>query len=146
MSSWPEGVELTEVRGGGTNLHPQDKKTKVEDNFFSMKGPEVFKLSLPKVHSMILNILNRNNINKSDIDFIIPHQASGRGVDAYSRYGGFEAEKIMNIVGDTGNCVSASLPLALSLAYESKFIHKDSIVLLVGTGAGLSIASSVIRL
>ena len=48
MSSWPEGVELTEVRGGGTNLHPQDKKTKVEDNFFSMKGPEVFKLSLPK--------------------------------------------------------------------------------------------------
>ena len=45
---------------------------------------------------MIINILNRNNINKSDIDFIIPHQASGRGVDAYSRYGGFEAEKIMN--------------------------------------------------
>tara|TARA_B100001250_G_C19722678_1_gene754566 strand:- start:1006 stop:1293 length:288 start_codon:yes stop_codon:yes gene_type:complete len=95
---------------------------------------------------MILNLLDRNNLNKSNIDFVIPHQASGRAVDAYSKYGGFEAKKIMNIVSNTGNCVSASLPLALSLAYESKLIRKDSIVLLVGTGAGLSIASSIVRL
>ena len=145
MSSWPEGAKLTEVRGGGTNLHPQDNNTKNEDNLFSMNGPEVFKLSLRKVYDMIINILDRNNLVRSDIDFLIPHQASGKGVNAYSKYGGFEAKKIMNIIDKTGNCVAASLPLAFAIAYENKSIHKGDLIFLIGTGAGLSIASAIIR-
>ena len=66
MSSWPKGSNLTEVRGGGTNLHPQDKLTQNSDNLFSMQGPKVFKFSLPKVHKMIRNMLKRNNINQLD--------------------------------------------------------------------------------
>ena len=146
MSSWPKGSNLTEVRGGGTNLHPQDKETEDEDNLFSMNGPEVFKYSLPKVYEMILTILNRNQISQSDIDFLIPHQASGKGVKAYWKFGGFEKSKVMDIVNETGNCVAASLPLALVMAYEKKNIKKDDVILLVGTGAGLSIASAIIRL
>ena len=60
MSSWPGGAELTQVKGGGTNLHPQDNITKDEDNLFSMNGPEVFKYSLRKVYNMISEILDRN--------------------------------------------------------------------------------------
>ena len=146
MSTWPKAANLTQVRGGGTSLHPQDSATKHEDNLFSMNGPEVFKFSLPKVHDMILNVLNRNNISQSDIDFLIPHQASGKGVDAYSKYGGFENKKIMNIVDKTGNCVAASLPLAFAMAYDDKIIDKNSLVFLIGTGAGLSIASALIKL
>ena len=52
----------------------------------------------------------------------------------------------MNIVDKTGNCVSASLPLALVMAYEKDLINKNSLIFLVGTGAGLSIASCLIRL
>ena len=146
MSSWPEGAGLTEVRGGGTNLHPQDTITKDEDNLFSMNGPEVFKLSLPKVYDMISNILDRNNISKTDIDFLIPHQASDKAIRAYSKYGGFETEKVINIISETGNCVAASLPLALVMGYKNNFIIKDDLIFLVGTGAGLSIASAIIRL
>ena len=146
MESWPDGAHLTEVRGGGTNLHPQDSATKNADNLFSMSGPEVFKYALPKVHSMIKRILKNNNISQSDIDLLIPHQASGRGVKAYSRFGGFNQDKVMNIVEKTGNCVAASLPLALSIAYERDIIKKDSLIFLVGTGAGLSISCSIIRL
>ena len=146
MSSWPEGAALTEVRGGGTNLHPQDTITKDEDNLFSMNGPEVFKLSLPKVYDMISNILDRNNISKTDIDFLIPHQASDKAIRAYSKYGGFETEKVINIISETGNCVAASLPLALVMGYKNNFIIKDDLIFLVGTGAGLSIASAIIRL
>ena len=46
----------------------------------------------------------------------------------------------------TGNCVAASLPLALAMSYENKFIDKGDLVFLVGTGAGLSIASALIKL
>tara|TARA_Y100000996_G_C22520693_1_gene642329 strand:+ start:514 stop:1482 length:969 start_codon:yes stop_codon:yes gene_type:complete len=146
MSSWPEGAELTQVKGGGTNLHPQDSITKNEDNLFSMNGPEVFKYSLRKVYNMISEILDRNDICKSNIDLLIPHQASGRGVDAYSKYGGFENEQVMNIISKTGNCVAASIPLALAMAFEDKRIKKGDLIFFAGTGAGLSIASAVVRL
>tara|TARA_B100001750_G_C15432991_1_gene559317 strand:- start:105 stop:1073 length:969 start_codon:yes stop_codon:yes gene_type:complete len=146
MNSWPEGANLTEVRGGGTNLHPQDIITKKDDNLFSMKGPEVFKFSLPKVYDMILSILKRNNISQSDIDLLVPHQASGKGVRAYSKFGGFDKNKVMDIVSQTGNCVAASLPLALVMAHKKDLINKGDLIFLVGTGAGLSIASSIIRL
>ena len=146
MSSWPGGAELTQVKGGGTNLHPQDSITKNEDNLFSMNGPKVFKYSLRKVDNMISEILDRNDISKSDIDLLIPHQASGRGVDAYSKYGGFEKEQVMNIISKTGNCVAASIPLALAMAFEDKRIKKGDLIFFAGTGAGLSIASAVVRL
>ena len=145
MTSWPKGAHLTEVRGGGTNLHPQDSKTKNEDNLFSMDGPEVFKYTLPKVYEMILKILKRNNLSQPDIDLLIPHQASGKGVRAYSKFGGFNKNKVMDIVDKTGNCVAASLPLALAMALEKNMINKNSTILLVGTGAGLSIASTIIK-
>ena len=139
-------LDSLEVRGGGTNLHPQDEATKDEDNLFSMNGPEVFKYSLPKVYQMILSILKRNQLSQADVDLLIPHQASGKGVKAYWKFGGFDKTKVMDIVNETGNCVAASLPLALVMAFEQKKINKDDIVLLVGTGAGLSIASAIIKL
>ena len=52
----------------------------------------------------------------------------------------------MDIVNETGNCVAASLPLAFVIAFEQKKINNDDTVLLVGTGAGLSIASAIIKL
>ena len=146
MSSWPEGANLTEVRGGGTNLHPQDAKTISSDNLFSMNGPEVFRFTLPKVYDMIVEILKRNDFSNSDINLVIPHQASGKGVKAYYKFGGFTEKQVMDIVGKTGNCVAASIPLALAIAFEKGLVSKDSIILLVGTGAGLSIASAIIRL
>ena len=146
MSSWPKGSNLTQVRGGGTFLHPQDDKTEFKDNLFSMNGPKVFRYSLPKVRSMILNILKNNNLNQSDIDILIPHQASGKGLEAYSKFGGFDKKQVVNIIAKTGNCVAASLPLAFNMAHSDGLIGQNSLILLVGTGAGLSISCAIIKL
>ncbi len=116
------------------------------DNLFSMNGPEVFKFSLPKVHGLIKKILKRNHIMKGDIDLLIPHQASGKGVQAYVKYGRFKKDKVMNIVDTTGNCVAASIPLALAIALESGRASRGDVVMLVGTGAGLSLASAIIKI
>ena len=67
-------------------------------------------------------------------------------IKAYSKYGGFEKGQVMNILPKTGNCVAASIPLALAMALENKKIIKDDLIFFVGTGAGLSIASAVVRL
>ena len=145
MESYPEGATLTEVRGGGTNLHPQDPATKKSDNLFSMNGPLIFKMALDKVYIRINKDLEANNMSKEDIKLLIPHQASGKGVRAYSKFGGFKKEQVMDIVETTGNCVAASLPLALVMAQKQNLFNEGDLIYLIGTGAGLSIASTLIK-
>ena len=145
METWPEGHDLTEVRGGGTNLHPQDEETNIDDNLFSMNGPRIYKMARKKVYDVIKNDLKNNNLKPNDIDCLVPHQASLLAIKAYSTYGGFKENNVVNIIAKTGNCVAASLPLAFAMACENKQIERNDLVYLVGTGAGLSIASLLLR-
>ena len=145
MKTYPEGSDLTEVRGGGTNLHPQDSITSIADNLFSMNGPQVYKMARKKVYDLIVSDLNKNNLSISDIDLVIPHQASGMAVKAYSKFGGFNESQVIDIIGNTGNCVAASIPLALVTAYNDKRIHENNLLYFIGTGAGLSVASCLIK-
>jgi len=145
MQTWPEGASYTEVRGGGTNLHPHDDQTTYDDNLFSMNGPMIYKMARKKVYKLIQKDLKDNNLNISDIDCLVPHQASLLAIKAYSKFGGFDEDKVINIISKTGNCVAASLPLALAIACEKKKIIRDDYVYLIGTGAGLSIGSIILR-
>ena len=145
MNTYPDGASLTEVRGGGTHLHPQDKETKKSDNLFSMNGPQVYRMARKKVYDLIKKDLEKNNLETTDISLVIPHQASGMAVKAYSKYGGFDVNNVVDIIDKTGNCVAASIPLALVLAYKDNRIKQGDLLYLVGTGAGLSIASCIIK-
>ena len=145
MNTYPEGLHLTEVRGGGTNLHPHDKETKFSDNLFSMNGPMIYKMARKIVYNQIQLDLKNNNLKVDDIDLVVPHQASGLAVKAYSKYGGFEKDKIVNILEKTGNCVAASLPLALAIAFEENKFKRGDLIYLIGTGAGISVASCLLR-
>ena len=145
MKTWPKGSHFTEVKGGGTNLHPHDKETKFSDNLFAMNGPMIYKMARKTVYNKIQEDLNKNNIKIDDINLLIPHQASGLAVKAYTKFGGFKKERVVNIIDKTGNCVAASLPLALALAYEDKRFKSGDIIYFIGTGAGLSVASCLLR-
>ena len=145
MNTYPEGSHLTEVRGGGTNLHPHDKETSFSDNLFTMNGPMIYKMARKTVYNQIQLDLENNNLNINDIDLVVPHQASGLAVKAYSKYGGFSNDKVVNILDKTGNCVAASLPLALAIAYEENRIKRGDLIYFIGTGAGLSVASCLLR-
>ena len=145
MNTYPEGLHLTEVRGGGTNLHPHDKETKFSDNLFSMNGPMIYKMARKIVYNQIQLDLKNNNLKVDDIDLVVPHQASGLAVKAYSKYGGFKKDKIVNILEKTGNCVAASLPLALAIAFEENKFKRGDLIYFIGTGAGLSVASCLLR-
>ena len=145
METWPKGANLTEVRGGGTNLHPQDNKTTLEDNLFSMNGPGIYKMARKKVYDRLKEDLKENNLTPNDINLLIPHQASGLAVKAYSKYGGFDEKKVINIIDTTGNCVAASIPLALSIAYEQNKLKRGDLIYFAGTGAGLSIGSMLLK-
>ncbi len=146
MNTWPKGATYTEVKGGGTNKHPQDSHTTDADNLFTMNGPMIYKMARKYVYSMIQDDLKEVGVKKSDIKLVIPHQASGLAVKAYTKYGEFTSEQVMDIIGYTGNCVAASLPLALALAHEEGKFNEGDLVYLIGTGAGLSVASVLLKI
>ena len=145
MKTWPSGSALTEVRGGGTNKHPQDPDTNSADNLFSMDGPAVYKIARKQVYRMILETLNITGLDPKSIDWIVPHQASGKAIEAYRSTGIFDEDKVIDIVSEFGNCVAASLPMAFSIAVKEGRIKRGDLVLMIGTGAGLSVACSLIR-
>jgi len=145
MKTWPSGANLTEVRGGGTNKHPQGPETTISDNLFTMDGPAIYKIARKQVYKMMLKTLKATGLEREDIDWIIPHQASGKAVEAYISSGGFKPEKVVNIISKYGNCVAASVPMALSIAVNDGRIKRGETVLLIGTGAGLSAACALIK-
>tara|TARA_Y100000994_G_scaffold210500_1_gene184425 strand:+ start:87 stop:1046 length:960 start_codon:yes stop_codon:yes gene_type:complete len=145
METFPEGALFTQVKGGGTYRHPDNPKTLDQDHYFTMAGPNVYKMARKKVYNMISKSLSKNNLNVKDIDLVIPHQASGTAIKAYSKFGGFDESKVMNIIGDYGNCVSASIPLALCIAIKENKLQRGNLAMMIGTGAGLSVASAIIK-
>ena len=144
MSTWPKGAASTEVRGFGTRCGPSDPRTRPEDNLFSMDGPTVYKMALRRLPGLVRQLLADHGLGADDVDWVVPHQASGPGVALASRLG-FPPERTVNIVGEYGNCVAASIPMALAHLAASGRIRRGQRVLLLGTGAGFSVAGALLR-
>tara|TARA_B110000438_G_scaffold287046_1_gene318919 strand:+ start:123 stop:1088 length:966 start_codon:yes stop_codon:yes gene_type:complete len=145
MKTWPSGAHLTEVRGGGTNKHPQDLDTTYADNLFTMDGPGVYKIARKQVYKMVMKSLKYTRLFQRDIDWVIPHQASGKAVEAYVSIGRFSKEKVISTISSFGNCVAASLPMALAITIKENKIKRGQNIMLIGTGAGLSAACAILK-
>ena len=144
LGTWPKGAPFTEVRGGGTRQHPDDPTTRPADNLFHMDGPAIYKMALRRVPAVFGKLFTRCGVKPSEIDVVVPHQASGPAVQAAERFG-FRPEAIVRRVHEEGNCVAASIPLALAYAHEQGRIQRGDLVMLCGTGAGLSVLGLLIR-
>ena len=79
-----------------------------------------------------------------DIDLVVPHQPSKPGVESLARWG-FGRERVVDIVSEYGNCIAASMPMALATAHADGRLARGKRVLLIGTGAGMSIGVAVLE-
>ena len=77
----------------------------------------------------------------SSIEVLVPHQASGHGVQSISSRLGFTSEQVIFNLPTRGNCVAASIPLALTEAVEAGRVQRGDRVLLAGTAAGLTLGA-----
>ena len=146
QKTWTEGAHSTEIRGGLTNYHPKyfSEDTK-EEYMFDMNGKNILALSLKEIPKMFEEFLKKNNIKISDIDMVIPHQAS-IAMPLIMQKLGFDKNKFIDEVKDFGNMVSASVPLTLAHALENKKIKKGDLIFLIGTAAGLTTNMMLIKL
>jgi len=145
MTTWPEGADSTEFRGAGTRRPPFiSDETRPEDYLFHMKGPKIFRYAIPRAKEAMEMIFNRNNLEVKDIDRLVLHQASGKAIEQYVKYG-FERDKVEKNLDEYGNCISASIPMTLAIADREGRLKRGDKVMMGGTGAGLSVAFVLLR-
>lgn len=138
------GADSTQIRGGGTLHHPNNPTTTPEMNLFHMQGPAVFKQALQVLGPFLDRFFCQIGWERTQLDAVVPHQASRHGIDLLTRKLGFRSEQIVNNLALRGNCVSASIPLALAEAVASGRIQRGNRIMLIGTGAGLTLGTLVL--
>ena len=111
---------------------------------FDMNGKTVLSLSMKKIPEMMKEFLENNDMKISDIDMVVPHQASVAMPIVMEKLGVTE-DRFINEVKEFGNMVSASVPLALAHGLENRKIKNGDTILLIGTAAGLTTNLLLIR-
>lgn len=137
--------EILQIPGGGS-IHPTTEQT-VRDglHYLKMDGSEVFKIAVRTMELAVREVLNRANLTVDQIDCLIPHQANSRILTAVTERLELPRDKVFINVDRYGNMSSASTVVALYEAVKHGQIKKDSKVVLVAFGGGLTWASAVIR-
>jgi 3-oxoacyl-[acyl-carrier-protein] synthase-3 len=108
-----------------------------------MDGPRLFKLVAHHIVPFFEETLKKAMLELKDIDHVIPHQASQSALELVRRRLTIEQSKFHNLILERGNCVSASIPMVLHHLIETRQLHKGQKVMLLGTGAGVSLGSIV---
>ena len=129
--------------GGGSARHPSFLNHNPEDDLFHMDGPAVLRMVRGIAHEFLEELYPGLSKGILDIDVVVPHQASKVGLMMLERFG-WPRSKIMSTLETLGNCVAASIPATLYQGVIDGNIQRGDKVLLVGTGAGLSIGGLVI--
>jgi 3-oxoacyl-[acyl-carrier-protein] synthase III len=141
FATYSSAAELTEIRGGGSFRHPSDPRTVPEDFLFHMDGPQVFKKATVLLGPFIETFLADAGRRREDFQAVVPHQASLSGVQTLTSRYGFHSEQVILNLANRGNCIAASIPLALAEAVADGRVKRGHRILLLGTGAGLTIGA-----
>lgn len=110
-----------------------------------MNGNMVFKHAVVRFQEVIEEALNQNNLTAKDIDILIPHQANLRISKFIQSKLGFPDENVFNNIQKYGNTTGASIPIAMSEAWEEGKIKPGDLVCLAAFGSGFTWASALIR-
>jgi 3-oxoacyl-[acyl-carrier-protein] synthase-3 len=146
--TYPQGYPFCQIRAGGSNLHPaHSDETQYSDGaYFEMRGRELYRLVAELSPAFINEGLQNAGLLKSDIDYVVPHQASGLGLQHLTKRLGFPKDKVVNIFARAGNQIAASLPMALHELLSTRTDLKGKKLMLMGSGAGLTLGFGVLGL
>jgi 3-oxoacyl-[acyl-carrier-protein] synthase-3 len=110
-----------------------------------MRGNEVFKVAVKTLGAVAEQALKANNIDKSDLDWLIPHQANLRIIQATAKRLGLPLEKVILTVQDHGNTSAASVPMALDVGVRDGRIKRGQLILMEAFGGGFTWGSILMR-
>ncbi len=133
---------LLNVSAGVSRHH---ERLREEGAFLRMKGNEVFRMAVNTLGRIVDETLEANGMQKSDVKWLVPHQANIRIIQATAKKLGLPMEQVVLTVAEHGNTSSASIPLALDKAVRDGRIQRNDILLLEAFGGGFTWGSALIR-
>ena len=116
-----------------------------EHDFLQMDGKSTFKVAVTKLGGMVEEVLAAHNFSDADIDWLIPHQANLRIINAVAKRVGLASEKIILTLEEHGNTSAASIPLAMDTAIRDGRVKPGHNLLLEAFGAGFSWGAALIK-
>jgi 3-oxoacyl-[acyl-carrier-protein] synthase-3 len=151
-------ILATYLRADGTGAHllhipntgmgyPHDGATppKAVDRFLQMNGRAIYEFAVNAVPEAVRATCAKAGIRVEDIDFLVPHQANRRIINAAAERLGMKKEQIVSNVDELGNTSAASIPLALWMALRRKQVTPPATCALVGFGGGLTWGAAIVR-
>lgn len=134
------GILAFELGADGTGA-----KHLYQDEYIIMNGREVFKFAVRQMGESCVNVLDKAGLSKEDVDFLIPHQANIRIMEASRQRLELPVEKMSKTVNKYGNTSAASIPISIVEELEAGKIKDDDVIVMVGFGGGLTWGAIAIR-
>ena len=135
-SDGANGTDHLLMSGGGSR-HPATYETiDKRMHYIRQDGRQVFKAAVTSMAEVAQEIMNRNNLKAEDVDYLVPHQANQRIIDATAERMGVDKSKVVSNVAMYGNTTAGTIPICLAELDEQQKLHTGSNLVLVSFGAG----------
>ncbi|WP_224488016.1 beta-ketoacyl-ACP synthase III [Robertkochia flava] len=121
------GREFLKIEAGGSILPASEETVRNKKHFVYQDGKNVFKYAVSNMADVAARIMDRNDLSREDVQWLVPHQANKRIIDATANRMGVESEKVMVNIHKYGNTTSATLPLLLA-DYEKQLKKGDNLI------------------
>jgi len=113
--------------------------------YVQMKGNEVFRMAVNTLGRIADETLKHNNLSKSDVDWLVPHQANTRIIKAAAKKLSIDMDRVVVTVDQHGNTSAASVPLALDTAVRDGRIKKGETIIMEAFGGGFTWGSALLK-
>ena len=142
------GILSTHIHSDGkfeNLLHVPKKNDSSLVDTIEMQGSQVFKMAVNTLDKIVDETLLANNLQKKDIDWLVPHQANIRILEATARKLDMDMSKVIVTIDRHGNTSAASIPLALDQGVKENKIKPGNLILMEAFGGGFTWGSALIR-
>jgi 3-oxoacyl-[acyl-carrier-protein] synthase III len=140
-----EGADYCQIKAGGSRYHPRRLAGSIDPlALFHMDGPRLFRLVSRELPRFVAGLLREAEVTFDTLRLVVPHQASRLALDHLIRRLGLDASRTVEILAEFGNQVAASLPSALHHAIAGGRVKRGDSMLLIGTGAGVTMGGVVL--
>lgn len=136
---------LLSLPGGGTRIPPSEKMLAQDLQYLHMKGNEVFKHAVKRMGEAAVAALKKAGLSTDDVDYLIPHQANIRIIEATGRRLKLPPEKVFINIHKYGNVSVATIPIALHELNEAGKLKDGTIIVMDAFGAGFTWAALAYR-
>ncbi|MFD2166540.1 beta-ketoacyl-ACP synthase III [Thalassotalea euphylliae] len=129
----------------GCDLPQRGDAMSVDKSYIYMTGNEVFKVAVTKLSEIVNTTLEHNNMEKTDIDWLVPHQANLRIISATAKKLSLPMEQVVVTLDKHGNTSAATIPTALDIAIRDGRIKRGQTLLLEAFGSGFTWGSALVK-